>query len=76
MKHLRHQRRLPDGPRRSLPSAVEQRIWAEVEWTAKKFNCSRSFVVATALADAMGIELNYLDRYDTKFTPVKSRKAG
>ncbi len=76
MKHIRHQRRLPGGPREALPSCVEERIWKEVDRTARRFNCSRSFVVATALADALGIDLEPVDRYDSKLTLVDKRKAG
>jgi hypothetical protein len=61
------------GGREQLPAAVEQRIWNEVERTARRFNVSRSFVVAVALADAMGVDLDAEDRYD-KPREVKRRK--
>jgi hypothetical protein len=59
------QRRIPGHPRTPLPSSITDAIWREVEQTALKFGVSRSFVVATALADALGIDLDKQDRYDT-----------
>lgn len=56
------------GGREALPSAVEKHIWAEVDRTARRFNCSRSWVVAVALADAMGIALEPRERYDARLT--------
>ncbi len=44
-------------PRVSLPSSVSDHIWKEVDKTARRFSCSRSWVVAVALCEAMGIEL-------------------
>lgn len=57
------QRPIPGG-RQPLPSCVERRIYREVEKTAVRYGVSRSFVIATALADAMGIELETADRAD------------
>lgn len=54
--------------RKSVSSSVIKEIRAEVEHCAKKFNCSMSFVVATALADAFGIEM---EKY---FESSKGRK--
>jgi hypothetical protein len=43
------------GGRASLGSAVLQRIRVAVMKEAEKFDCSRSFVVATILADHFGV---------------------
>lgn len=61
----KRQRAIIGHPRRRLPSLLEARIWKEVDRQAKMFKASRSFVVAVALADAMGIKLSHEDRYDT-----------
>jgi hypothetical protein len=66
----RHQRRL-GKPRVALPSSVEDRIWEQVDVLAAKFNCSRSFVVATLLYDQLGIKVDAVDRYDTPLKIVK-----
>lgn len=60
------------GGRNPLPSCVEKRIFREVERTATRFGVSRSFVIAVALADAMGIQLDARDRYQS----IKLRKVG
>lgn len=53
---LRRQRPVKGG-RDPLPACVLHAIRAEVEATAQKFHCSRSFVIATALAEAFGIDV-------------------
>jgi len=53
---LKFYRQLPvRGGRISIPSCVIKDIQIEVERAAKKFKVSKSFVVATALADYFGI---------------------
>jgi hypothetical protein len=52
---VRFQPRIKGG-RASLGSAVVKRIRAAVVREAEKYDCSRSFVVATVLADHFGIE--------------------
>ena len=49
-------------PRRRLSPRVEGKIERETERLARKFKCSKSFVIATALADQYGIRID--DRYD------------
>lgn len=52
------QPRLPKGKRReALPSCVHAEIRAAVNREARRFNCSRSFVVATALAHVFSIDI-------------------
>jgi hypothetical protein len=55
-KPRRRQARVVGG-RQALPSCVVKEIWAAVDRDALRFNVSRSFVIATALAEAMGIAL-------------------
>lgn len=45
------------GGRTPLPACVEKQLWREVDATASRFGTSRSFVVAVALAEAMGIDI-------------------
>lgn len=52
---IRIQKRVKGG-RKPLPSCVLREIHSEVERTARKFNCSKSFVIATALAETFGIK--------------------
>lgn len=52
---MRSQPRIKGG-RDSLGSAVIKRIWSAVFKEAEKYDCSRSFVVATILADHFGIK--------------------
>lgn len=52
------------GGREPLPSCVTREIWKEVDRNARKFNVSRSFVIAVALADQFGIEI---DTYKVSF---------
>ncbi len=50
------------GGRTPLPSCVLKAIHTEVQRTADRFRVSRSFVIATALADAFGVTVE--ERYD------------
>lgn len=52
---MRFQRRV-DGGRDQLPSCVLPKIKAAVERDAKRFDVSRSFVIAVAIADHYGID--------------------
>lgn len=66
-KHRRVQPKLAGGAVRTpLPSCIEDRIWAEVDYQAKQFGCSRSWVVATILADYFDLHLDHQYRYDAK----------
>lgn len=58
----RQQPRLPKGERRSLSSGVERQIRKAVEREALRFNCTMSFVVKVAVADALGVDID--QRYD------------
>lgn len=66
---MRRQPSVKGRRRTPLPARVEERIWKEVDYFARRFNASRSWVVATALADVMGIDIDA--RYDT---PGEKRK--
>jgi hypothetical protein len=61
------------GGRQGLPSAVESRIWSAVEREAVRFNVSRSFVVAVALAHELGVDLDPQDDYARRFAPKGPR---
>ena len=63
MKRRRSQKRILGSPREPLPACVIHDIKVKIEKLAREFNVSRSFVVATLLADAVGIRL--ADRYDS-----------
>ena len=55
------------GVRRLLQSAaLEARIMDRVLIEARRYNVSRSFVVAVALADALSIDLDEAFRYHEK----------
>jgi hypothetical protein len=62
------QKPIPGG-RTPLPACVLKDIWNWVEKQSIKWNVSRSFVIATALAQVAGIE----EQEDYK--KVKERKA-
>ena len=58
------------GGREPLPSTVLPRLRRAVEADAQRFNVSRSWVVAVALAEVYGIDVpSFLDR------PRKRRRA-
>lgn len=53
-------------------SRVDNHIHREIEKLAAKFDCSKSFVVATALADTFGIEIErYYELDKPKLRKVK-----
>ena len=52
---MRSQRRVKGG-RKALPASVLKQIWREVDHQARRFDVSRSFVIATALAHTFGIK--------------------
>lgn len=52
---LRRQRPVKGG-RKPLPSSVLKSIHHKVDEIARKFRVSRSFVIATVLAEALGIK--------------------
>lgn len=57
----RYRQRPVKGGRDPLPSCVVHKIKVEIERTARKFECSKSFVVSTILAEAFGINID--ERY-------------
>ena len=57
-----HRQRPVKGGRLPLPSCVLKEIRREVERLARTYNVSRSFVIATTLADAFGVQVE--ERYD------------
>ena len=58
---LRRQKPWPGG-RLALPSCVIPRLRELVEKDARRFNCSKSFVIASILADFYGYAVK--ERYD------------
>ena len=56
MSKIRRQKPVKGG-RLALPSCVIKDIYAAVDRDAKRFGVSRSFVIATALAEAMGVKI-------------------
>ena len=65
---IRRQRPVKGG-RQALPSCVLREIHQAVNFSARKFNVSRSWVVATALADFFGISLERYDEADEQERP-------
>lgn len=51
------------GRRVPVSSALASRIEKAVEAEAKFFGCSKSFIVAVAVADALGVSLTPAERY-------------
>jgi hypothetical protein len=51
----RTQRRIPGQTREALPSCVVEVIRERVQRLAIRYNCSKSFVIATLLAEALNI---------------------
>ena len=51
----RFQRRIPGVVREPLPSCVIDEIRERVQKLAIRFNCSKSFVISTLLAEALDI---------------------
>lgn len=56
MKQQPRRQRPVRGGRKALPACVIKDISTVVERTAKRFNVSKSFVIAVALAEQFGIE--------------------
>lgn len=71
------QRRVKGG-RAALPASVLKSIWREVDRQARRFNVSRSFVIATALAHTFGIKEqdDYHTAGEEKIKLVHKRKVG
>jgi len=55
LKKIRRQRPIKGG-RIPLPSCVLDEIYSKVRQLAREYNCSRSFVIATILAEGLGIK--------------------
>jgi hypothetical protein len=53
---IRHQRRIPGRPREPIGACVMDDIETEVRKTATRFGVSRSFVIAVALAEVLGVK--------------------
>jgi predicted transcriptional regulator len=72
MKKIRRQSPIKGG-RKYLSPAVLQEIEAEVSRLAARYNVSRSWIVATVLADAFHIEKQerYYKTDETKIRRVK-----
>lgn len=60
---MRHQPRLKKGKRDPLPSCVDPRVKAAVERDSIRWNCSRSWIIATALAAFY--EVDIVQPFDT-----------
>ncbi len=71
-KKTRRQRPVKHG-RTALPSCVVKEIEAAVLYIAKHEGVSKSWVVATALADFFGISI---ERYDGRETKRRLRRVG
>jgi hypothetical protein len=65
----RRQRRFPGG-RVPAVACVVPDLRAAVERAARQFNCSRSFVIAVALAETFGIET------ESYIIETRARRAG
>lgn len=64
MKHPPRRQRPVKGGRLPLPACVITDIYAAVDRTATRYNVSRSFVIATALADVFGVTVD--EAYDDR----------
>ena len=67
------QPRIPGHSRRPVGSAFEDRLEQAVQAEMRHFGVSRSFVIAVATADALGVELDV--RHDYRRT-MREKKAG
>lgn len=54
---MRNQPRLKKGTRDPLPSCVDPRVKAAVERDAIRWDCNKSWIVATALAAFYGVDI-------------------
>lgn len=62
MERIRRQRPLKGG-RDIVVQGLDPRIESAIEKMAARFACTRQLVIATALADQFGIDLDVEDRY-------------
>lgn len=71
---LRTQPRIAGASRIPSYSSLLPQLRRAVDAEARRFNVSRSFVIATALGDALGIDV---ERYDlpVKLNGAKKRRA-
>ena len=67
---MRETRRLKEE-RQQTSTIVIPQIEKHVEHTSKRFDCSKSWVIATALADFFGIEIERYDSSKDKLRRVK-----
>ncbi|HVL69275.1 MAG TPA: hypothetical protein VM364_18605 [Vicinamibacterales bacterium] len=67
---MRRQRPVKGG-RQPLPACVIRQIHDEVDRTARKFNVSRSFVIAVALGHTFGIEVEEYRQQPRQLRRVK-----
>jgi hypothetical protein len=51
---IHHQKRIPGG-RKALPSCVLPKTHSYVDFIARKYGVSRSWVIATILSEALGV---------------------
>ena len=72
MKEVKMKRSQPrlDKAREPLPSCVKKSIMDEVNRQSRKFGVSRSWLIAEALADTFGIELEDYERYEKQTKSV------
>ena len=63
---MRIQPRLKKGTRDPLPSCVDPRVKAAVERDARRWECSRSWIIATALAAFYDIDIVKPDEVPAK----------
>lgn len=67
MKHNKVRRQRPiKGGRDYTFAALENRIYRAAEKEASAYGVSKSWLIATILADALGVDLDKADRYDSK----------
>ena len=72
MKYKTFRRQHPiKGGRIQLPSCVEKRIHHAAENEAIRYGVSKSWIIATILADAFQIDLDKKDRYYIKPEYIK-----
>lgn len=73
-RKIRRQRPFPGG-RERLSAGVETRIDRALDRLVVMTSCTRPLIVSTLLADALGIELDAEDRYDTWKNVKKFKRA-
>lgn len=62
----------PVKDRRSISAGTLYQIRARIESIARNYDCSKSFVINTLLADALNVDLE--DRYDAIGTRKRTTK--